>query len=270
MSDRMTNLLEKCGLSMIDRVFYWGQPPVPAAQEATYVALRRKEGRLYDDTVVRQLPDFPHDHPLGWEWQLRAASARRLINVLQQQKPQTLLDLGCGNGWMSRLINEMASCPVLGLDLNQHELQQAARVFADRPELYFAYGDIFELPFPPDTFDAIVLASVIQYFPDLTALMFRLQNLLTPTGAIYVVDSPFYTIETQPAARERTRQHFEQLGFPAMAEFYHHHLWAEMTTFQPRIFYDPHTLRNRLRRRLSSDPRWQVPFPGLMITRQKP
>src|SRR5688572_22445837 len=102
-----------------------------------YLNVREKEGRLYSDDVVARLPDTPASHSLHAEWQVRAASASRLTDYLAARFPErgTLLDLGCGAGWLANQIASVTSMLVAGLDRNHTELAQARRVFAVQARL---------------------------------------------------------------------------------------------------------------------------------------
>jgi hypothetical protein len=79
----------------------------------------------------------------------------------------------------------------------------------------------------------------LQYFPDLPALIRALRPLLASGGEIHILDSPFYSPEAVPAARERTRRYYAELGFPLMASHYHHHSFAGLDPYTFDCLYDP-------------------------------
>ncbi len=214
-----------------------------------YLRVREKEGRLYSDDVVGRLPDLPRAHPLRAEWRARAASAARLGAYLAQlSRPLTILELGCGNGWLANRLARLQSCRVVGVDLNHFELSQAARVFAGNHCLGLLKADIFQAPFCERSFDTIIIASAIQYFPDLPMLIQRLRPLLSARGEIHILDSPFYSPSEAAEARARTQAYYAALGFPEMADHYHHHLLDTLAGFHPVRLYDPGSPLARLRR----------------------
>lgn len=227
-----------------------------------YLRVRQKEGRLFPDELAARLPDLPHSHPLAEEWRARADSAARLTRYLARRKqPLRILDLGCGNGWLARRLADLPSTRVFALDLFSVELKQAARLFSG-PHLIFLAADIFHAPFPPASFDAVILASVVQYFPDLPALLRCLRSFLTPRGEIHLLDSPLYREEEIPAARLRTRDYYASLGFPEMAGYYFHHPVSRLDGFSPRWLRRPGGLRARLFRALG---RVVSPFPWVIL-----
>jgi SAM-dependent methyltransferase len=227
-----------------------------------YLHVREKEGRLYSDEVVRGLPGLPPAHPLRAEWRARAASAARLCAYLAQlARPLTILELGCGNGWLTNRLAQVQDCRAVGVDLNHHELSQAARLFAGH-RLTFLAADIFQAPFGERSFDAIIIASAIQYFPDPSALIRRLMPLLSERGEIHVLDSPLYAPSEIADARARTQAHYAALGFPEMAGHYHHHTLDALAGFHPTLLYDPRSPLARLRRRLRLA---DSPFPWIRL-----
>jgi SAM-dependent methyltransferase len=205
-----------------------------------YLQVRRKEGRIFSDDIVRQLPDLPADHVFCHEWKVRAASAGRMLGYLEGlNRPLTILDLGCGNGWLTHRVAQTGESRVIGLDRNRLELEQAARVFGSGSRLLWAESNILSAPFAQASFDIILVAAAIQYFPDLRRLILALRALLAPGGEIHLLDSPLYAPEALAAARERSRQYYENLGIPRMAEFYHHHPVTDLDAFNPVFLYRP-------------------------------
>lgn len=239
-------------------------PPENDFEEA-YLAARSKEDRLYPDEVVQDLPYLPSDHAQAKEWGLRQQNVEELIRYLHEKQPQRILDLGCGNGWLTHQLKAPKSKQeVLGVDINARELLQAQRLFANQ-QCHFAYGDIFEADLADKSFEAIVVASCAQYFPSLPDLLNRLLELLRPGGEIHLFDSPIYHNKTVPQARKRTDQYYQQQGVPAMQAHYHHHSWEELQAFNYELIYQPSQLINRIKRKLG----YQLsPFPWLIIRHQ--
>jgi len=227
-----------------------------------YLRVREKEGRLYPDDIVARLPLVPNGHRFTDEWRARSVSASRLNRYLSSQpKPLTILDFGCGNGWLSNLISKSGHI-VIGMDQNRYELIQAARVFQPNSKLSFLEADVFSAPFIAGHFDVIILASVLQYFRDVPALLSVLSNYLKPQGEIHIMDSPLYSDAELDAAVVRSNQYYSSLGFPEMAGHYFHHCISDLDAFHSKILYRPQLLMLRLKRLLG----WfDSPFPWVMI-----
>lgn len=227
-----------------------------------YLRLREKEGRLYPDDIVARLPLVPDGHRFSEEWRARAASASRLVRYLSSRPgPHSILDLGCGNGWLSNLLSK-AGHSVMGMDQNLHELKQATRVFPTNSHLSFSEADIFSPPFIPGYFDMIILASVIQYFQDVTELVSVLSNYLRPQGEIHILDTPLYLDGEMDAAVLRSQRYYASLGFPEMTSHYFHHRASDLQVLHPKILYQPRAWVLRMRHWVGHD---DSPFPWILI-----
>lgn len=228
--------------------------------EKAYISIREQEGRLHADEIVRQLPYLPKGEKHYQEWRLRQASTRRLLDYLVVEKAQNILDLGCGNGWCTHQLVQNGA-DVLGLDINQTELAQAARLFTNG-NCRFAYGSIFEIDFPKAYFHQIVLNSCVQYFEDCRTLINHLLDLVDTKGAIHILDSPIYQSTEIQAAQARSQAYFENQNELAMKSFYHHHSWEDLKAFNVEIAYNPSHFYQKIKRKyLGGD----SPFPWVVI-----
>lgn len=227
-----------------------------------YFRVREKEGRLYPDDIVARLPLMPDGQRFATEWRARAASASRLTLYLSSRpRPLSILDIGCGNGWLSNLLSK-AGHSVLGMDQNHHELKQATRVFPPNSHLSFFEADVFSAPFIPGYFDMIILASVLQYFQDASGLVSVLSNYLKPQGEIHILDTPLYLDGELEVAVLRSQEYYASLGFPEMAGHYFHHRASDLQVLYPKILYQPRVWALRLKQLVGDA---DSPFPWIMI-----
>jgi len=148
--------------------------------------------RRYTDEEVAGLPFISREHPHYTEWVSRQASSRRLVRYLAERKKAAgILEIGCGNGWLSHQLSTVPGSRVVGLDVDFNVLQQAARVFRDQPNLKFIYGNFYSDVLQDLSFDIVVLAAVIHYFPSLPQVLVTARPYLRPRGEIHILDSPF-------------------------------------------------------------------------------
>src|SRR6185369_492378 len=104
------------------------------------------EQRVYSDDVVRNLPDFSEQSTLKKEWDIRKITVRKLIKYLEKKNEKlSILELGCGNGWLSHQLAASLNAEVFGVDVNETELLQGARIFKDDQNLSFLCADIFSV-----------------------------------------------------------------------------------------------------------------------------
>ncbi|MBS1777798.1 MAG: class I SAM-dependent methyltransferase [Bacteroidetes bacterium] len=199
-------------------------PKLYEEKERLYYNVRNKEGRIISDETLKQLPYADSSNPYYNEWQLRAKNMERFLAYLKKRKQSSIkiLDVGCGNGWMTHLLYE-AGFDVTGTDLNMEELQQAEHVFGTDEKLKWLYANVLTDSIPGAPFDLIIFGASCQYFPDIASLTEKLLPLLSPGGEIHLLDSIFYSDGEVTEAALRSKEYYTSLGFPEMAGYYHHH-----------------------------------------------
>lgn len=215
--------------------------------ENQYFSLRQKEQRVYTDEQVASLPEIAADHLHYSEWQIRKKSSQKLIRYLEgKRRALKILEIGCGNGWLSSKLSNIKKSEVTGLDINRTELEQAARVFHHNQGLSFVYGDIRSGILNNTFFDIIVFAASIQYFYSLNEILTAALNHLKHGGEIHITDTRFYKREELDNARQRTKAYFTLMGFPGMLNSYFHHCADELRHFNTKIFYNPYSWRAKI------------------------
>src|SRR5215213_9914853 len=94
--------------------------------EELYIFLRDYEGRIYTDDEVAKLPDIKANHRYKQEWGIRKRSSQKPKHYLKKKKKSlNILEVGCGNGWLSHQLSAIENSIVKGIDINQIELSQA-------------------------------------------------------------------------------------------------------------------------------------------------
>jgi 2-polyprenyl-3-methyl-5-hydroxy-6-metoxy-1,4-benzoquinol methylase len=217
------------------------------ALEEMYIAIREKEGRIYTDKQVARLPAIDDDHRFYKEWIIRQRSSQRLVNYLTaMHKPLNILEIGCGNGWLSAQLANIPHAKVTGLDPNRIEIEQARRVFK-RSNLQFTQKGFDQDAFKEKVkFDIIIFAASLQYFPSVRVIINQAFALLTPDGKVHIMDTPFYDKQQADTAAQRCRKYYEDMGFPGMAENYFHHTMNKIQSFKHHVLFNPRGLWNRI------------------------
>lgn len=139
----------------------------------------------YQDQVVPALME---------EWAPRVADAADI------RPGHRVLDVACGTGVLTRAAASRAgpSGAVTGLDLNPGMLAVAARL---SPTLRWQQGSAEALPFPNQSFDAVVSQFGLMFVPDPAAALREMMRVLVPGGRLAVAvwaslaDTPAYAAE---------------------------------------------------------------------------
>ncbi len=218
-------------MSMVkEGVKYWEDIESNQEKESVYLKTRDKESRLLDDELVSSLPNLPDGQVNSEEWKSRKKSVQRLTALLKSDKPLRVLDVGCGNGWMTKeVIQAVPDAKVFGVDLNQKELEQAVRI-TNGLNAEFHYMDLLKnCPFEEEYFDIILFNASIQYFDNLDKLFEKCKVLLQLTGRIIINDSPIYgSAEDSKSASNRSKLYYARLGVDVMSDYYFHHTRSDL------------------------------------------
>tara|TARA_R110000824_G_scaffold401682_1_gene613575 strand:- start:1221 stop:1862 length:642 start_codon:yes stop_codon:yes gene_type:complete len=115
-----------------------------------------------------------------------AHSRRMLVNQLKEINPDSLLEIGCGLGYTTKIIQEsLPECNVVGMDISRTAIIKAVKLF---PSLNFTGGDISGTSFYSDIkYDVVILNQLLWYI--LESLSETFENcfsILKPNGRIII------------------------------------------------------------------------------------
>ncbi len=126
------------------------------------------------------------------EWAPRALAAADVGPTTR------LLDVACGTGIVARTALDLvgAGGHLVGVDLNESMLTVARSV---EPGIDWRRGDVGDLPFDDESFDAVVCQMAMMFFPDRPGAFMEMRRVLTPGGRLGVVVPA--SLDLQPAYR---------------------------------------------------------------------
>jgi 2-polyprenyl-3-methyl-5-hydroxy-6-metoxy-1,4-benzoquinol methylase len=91
---------------------------------------------------------------------------RSLDELLERADPESLLDVGCGEGVLvQRVAQRLHPRRVVGIDLEEGSIQ-AGWASHQAPNLEYRTMPAQELPFAPDEFDTVSAIEVLEHLPD--------------------------------------------------------------------------------------------------------
>lgn len=120
---------------------------------------------------------------------IRTATREGAFFIPHLTPTMQLLDCGCGPGTITvGLAQIVTQGHVTGMDREAAELAQARR-YADQQgvaNVTFQLGNLYEIPFPDDTFDALFAHAVLQHLAEPARALQELRRVLKPGGLIGV------------------------------------------------------------------------------------
>jgi 2-polyprenyl-3-methyl-5-hydroxy-6-metoxy-1,4-benzoquinol methylase len=132
--------------------------------------------KAYHDEKYRQTADDGRAHHV-------TRADQRFWDVIGHPTNKTILDFGCGVGWLSVRLAK-AGNHVHGIDISESEIEHARELAAtsqvsDRTAFHEMAGE--HLDFPADSFDMIVGSSILHH-TDLDVTLGRIRHVLKPDG----------------------------------------------------------------------------------------
>jgi len=187
-----------------------------------YNRISNKWGDLYKDEVTFANYNF--------------VVRKRHVMGLFDKTGGRFLDAGCGTGdFIPDLVARNGA--VTALDFAEDMIEQSRARMARRrldAQVDFAVGDVTDLNYDENTFDAIIGVGLIEYLTDYRAALREFHRVLKPGGIVIVtvpsIVSPFMAYETfVPKCKSMVKQVLSAAGFrePERAYFQRHFVpWA--------------------------------------------
>ena len=108
----------------------------------------------------------------------------RFIRDAAPPHPRVAVDLGCGPGYTTRLLQQTSGAALtIGVDRSEHFLGLAAE---SAPTLRFLRHDLTEGPPPVEPADLVFCHLLLSHLPDPAKAIESWKGCMTPTGAILV------------------------------------------------------------------------------------
>lgn len=112
-----------------------------------------------------------------------------LAAILGERPVHALLDIGTGTGSVLRIAGRYADAAV-GVDLSR-EMLAIARASLDKADMrncQVRLADMYALPFPAGSFDAVTLHMVLHFAEDPARVLTEAARVLEPGGRLIVID----------------------------------------------------------------------------------
>ena len=131
---------------------------------------------------------------------ITALWATDLVNRARPRAGERVLDVACGTGIVARLAAEhVAAGRIVGADINPGMLAVARSISTDQElPITWVEASALDLPFPDCSFDLVLCQLGLQFFPDQSAALREMFQVLVPDGRLAL--SVYSAIENTPVA----------------------------------------------------------------------
>lgn len=110
---------------------------------------------------------------------------RQILNLAPLNDVNSVLDVGCGHGFITSMIAKNTKARVTGTDFSKSAVSQAGE-FYKLPNLSFVDGDAKKLPFDDNSFDLVVSSEIIEHIPGPQDVIEEFYRVVKPGGLVLI------------------------------------------------------------------------------------
>jgi SAM-dependent methyltransferase len=153
-----------------------------------------------------------------------------VLDRMRLAPDDNVLDLGCGAGWLARLLSEQVpEGRVVGVDVADEMIGRARRRYVDLENTLFVRGEAEEIPWDASFFTRVISVESAYYWPDPRRALREIFRVLREGGSAWVVvnyyrENPhsrqwgeILTVPAHYLSAEEWAQMFRDAGFADVA-----------------------------------------------------
>lgn len=116
-----------------------------------------------------------------------------MIREARKLKPNTVLDVGCGEGFtLMRLHKEKIGKKLSGIDNMEQAIKLGKKL---HPQFKIEKGDIYKLPYKDNSFDLVLCMEVLEHLENPVAALKELKRVSKKYVLLSVPNEPLFTIQ---------------------------------------------------------------------------
>jgi arsenite methyltransferase len=111
-----------------------------------------------------------------------------VLDWMQLSPEDNVLDVGCGAGWLERLLAErVPEGRVVGMDISDEMVRRARRNYVALENTMFVIGGVDEIPWDANFFTRAISVESAYYWPDPTRGLREILRVLREGGSAWVL-----------------------------------------------------------------------------------
>ncbi|MCK4348273.1 MAG: class I SAM-dependent methyltransferase [Thermoplasmatales archaeon] len=131
--------------------------------------------------------------------------AQKLLKFIELKEKQDFLEVGCGNGAVSKYIAKKYHLTVTGVDVDPEQIEFAKKN-TNTPNLHFLEADATHLAFEDNSFDIVLSFGVMHHISNWLDAMEEIKRVLRPKGYFIYMDLVYHEL-TAKIGRSLTRNY---------------------------------------------------------------
>lgn len=118
------------------------------------------------------------------------SATKQVIDQMQLGPSERVLDIGCGEGWICRLLS--SHCPdgaFVGIDISDEMIRLARRKSSEHGNVLFTLASAEEIPWAEDYFTRVTCVESAYYWHSVEAVVREILRVTAFGGSVYLVNS---------------------------------------------------------------------------------
>src|SRR5260370_39218070 len=153
-----------------------------------------------------------------------------VLDLMQLSSEDNVLDVGCGAGWLERLLSErVPEGRVVGMDISDEMVRRARRNYVAVENAMFVIGGVDEIPWDANFFSHAISVESAYYWPDPARGLREIFRVLREGGSAWILinyyrDNPhchqwgnLLAVPTHLLSAEEWAEQFRDTGFANVA-----------------------------------------------------
>ena len=117
----------------------------------------------------------------------------KLIEASKLDSGCKVLELGCGNGFITEYISDKTQCNITGIDFATKAIEHANdRTRYKRERIIFEATSMDNLSYEENSFDAVISIDTLYFVKDMESTLKCISKILKPEGKAYVFYHELY------------------------------------------------------------------------------
>jgi SAM-dependent methyltransferase len=152
-----------------------------------------------------------------------------VLGLMQIEATDNILDVGCGAGWLSRILApRVPQGRVVGMDISDEMIHRAREASVKNENLVFVVGAVDEIPWEANFFQRVISVESSYYWPDPAKGVREIHRVLAEGGSAWILinyyrDNPHshqwgekLAVPTHLLSAEEWKDMFRAAGFASV------------------------------------------------------